>query len=151
MKVILIKDSNAGKKNQIVEVSAGYATNFLFRQNLAIPYNKDNEKFLKDVLEKEREIENEKRFEANELKTKLEKINLSFKLKASLRKDGIISVHSSISAKNILNELEEKHGLKIDRHALENVHINTIGLSKIIINLYKDIKAILLVKVEKDE
>lgn len=151
MKVILTQDSKAGKKNSVVEVSAGYATNFLFKKNLALPYNKNTEKQLQNILLEEEKLEQERRKEALILKEKLEKISLSFKLKASLRNDGSVSVHSSISSKNIFKELEEKYDLKMDRHSLEHVHINTLGNQTVIFNIYKDIKASMTIKVEKDE
>ena len=40
MKVILLKDvKGSGKKGEVVNVSDGYATNYLFRQGLAQPAN----------------------------------------------------------------------------------------------------------------
>ena len=43
MKVILQKDvKGQGKRGQLVNVSDGYARNFLFPKNLAVPANADN-------------------------------------------------------------------------------------------------------------
>ena len=45
MKVILQKDvKGQGKRGQLVNVSDGYARNFLFPKNLAVPANADNMK-----------------------------------------------------------------------------------------------------------
>lgn len=41
MKVILLQDvKNVGKKNEVIEVSDGYANNFLIKKGLAVAQNK---------------------------------------------------------------------------------------------------------------
>ena len=50
MKVILLQDvKKQGKKDEIIEVSDGYATNFLIKNKLAVPYTKTS----KNILENE--------------------------------------------------------------------------------------------------
>ena len=51
MKVILLQDvKKQGKKDDILEVSDGYANNFLIKNKLAVPYSKKS----KEVLERKR-------------------------------------------------------------------------------------------------
>lgn len=48
MKVILLQDvKNVGKKDSLIEVSEGYARNFLFKKNLAVAATNDNLNLLK--------------------------------------------------------------------------------------------------------
>lgn len=51
MKVIFLKDvKKQGKKNEIKEVSDGYATNYLIRNGLAVKYTKLSSELLDNQL-----------------------------------------------------------------------------------------------------
>ena len=51
MKVILLQDvKKQGKKDDIINVSDGYAQNFLINKGLAVPYNEGNKKQLDHKL-----------------------------------------------------------------------------------------------------
>ena len=72
MKVILLKDvKNQGKKDSVIDVSDGYANNYLIKNNLAVPYTKKS----KEILDKEIDVRvktEEKLVEQfNEIKNKL--------------------------------------------------------------------------------
>ena len=55
MKVILLKDvKNVGKKDQIVEVSDGYANNYLIKNKLAVMYSNKSLDILKQQQENAR-------------------------------------------------------------------------------------------------
>ena len=145
MKVIFIKDlKKQGKVNEIKEVSDGYATNFLIKNGYAVKYTKTSSEILdKDIEQKKTEDEQNRKL-ANELKTKLEKLTLEFKVTSNKGK-----VFGSISSKQIVEELN-KLGIKIDKKMISSkTSINSLGIHIVDINLYKDIIAKLNVKLSE--
>ena len=67
MKVILLKDvKNVGKKDEVKEVSDGYARNFLIKNKMAVAYTKGSVKVLDHQLE-------EKKLHEEDLKKQAEK------------------------------------------------------------------------------
>ncbi|WP_341490350.1 50S ribosomal protein L9 [Mesomycoplasma ovipneumoniae] len=145
MKVILLKDTKDGRANTVVEVSAGYASNYLFKNNLAEPFNPRTEKLLKERLKKiEAEKENKKN-QAIQLKSQIENTVLWFKLKGTLD-----SVHGAISAKKIKKELETKD-IFIDKHLIQTPGISNFGTSYVTVKLSPEISATLKINVVKDE
>ncbi|WP_337898572.1 50S ribosomal protein L9 [Mesomycoplasma ovipneumoniae] len=145
MKVILLKDTKDGRANTVVEVSAGYASNYLFKNNLAEPFNPRTEKLLKERLKKiEAEKEN-KKSQAIQLKSQIENTVLWFKLKGTLD-----SVHGAISAKKIKKELETKD-IFIDKHLIQTPGISNFGTSYVTVKLSPEISATLKINVVKDE
>ena len=146
MKVIFIKDvKGQGKKEEIKEVADGYAMNFLIKKKLAVPLNEKNLKSLKDTQNERKKEDTKKREEANVLKEKLEKIVLNFKVKTGTED----RVFGSVSAKQIKDQLIKK-GYKIEKNQIElENNLTSLGYHNIKIVLYKDIKAIIKVLLEK--
>ncbi|VEU75783.1 rplI [Mycoplasmopsis maculosa] len=140
MKVILIKDSKDGKANTIIEVANGYGTNFLIAKGLAVPYNektkKDLEKRLKDLTN----TEMENRHEALELKDKIEKEKLIYNLTAHVDNNSNLILHGTVSTKDIVKELQKK-GYKLDKYAIQKVHLVQKGEHIVDVIIYKDIVA----------
>ncbi|MBS3972836.1 MAG: 50S ribosomal protein L9 [Erysipelotrichaceae bacterium] len=135
MKVILLKDvKNVGKKDQIVEVSDGYARNFLFRQNLAVVASTKSLDDLKENQNQEKARLEAIKAEAVELKKKMENITLSFSLKAG--KEG--KTFGSISTKQIGEALEQA-GFKLDKRKILSDPLASLGMHKVKIELHKDV------------
>lgn len=135
MKVILLKDvKNVGKKDQIVEVSDGYARNFLFRQNLAVIASTKSLDDLKENQNQEKARLEAIKAEAVELKKKMENITLSFSLKAG--KEG--KMFGSISTKQIGEALEQA-GFKLDKRKILSDPLASLGMHKVKIELHKDV------------
>ena len=144
MKVIIIKDCSDGKVNDIVDVSAGYATNFLIKKGFALPFNDKTKHMLENKINNLNEIDQAKRENSLKAKSIIESLDIKYKLKVTNN-----VVHGSITKKQIHKSLID-HGVKIDSHNIENVRIASIGISKVHIKLYKDIEAILKVGVESE-
>jgi large subunit ribosomal protein L9 len=141
MKVIIIKNCKDGNVNDVIDVSSGYATNFLIKNKFAIPFNKKTKLMLFKKLENIKNKENEKMKNAIKIKKVIENTNLQFSLKTT-----DLIVHGSITKKQILKELL-KMGIQIDTHNIENVKIKTLGITKIKIKVYNDIIAKLSIEV----
>ena len=145
MKVILLQDvKKQGKKDDIIEVSDGYAKNFLINKGLAVPCNEANKNKLDKDIEK-RNIQEENNIkEAEELKKKIEKTNIKFNVKKS--KDG--RMFGTISSKQISEELKNK-GFNIDKKNISCNHtIDSLGTHMVDIELHKKVKANINIIVE---
>lgn len=137
MKVILCADvKGQGKKDQIVEVSDGYARNFLFPKKLAIPADS---KAINDVKNKEAAKQHRVDVEiqqAKELAKKLEGIVLVFEYAAGPDK----KLYGSVTAKDIADELKKKHGIDVDKRKITLAEpIKSFGEFKADVKLYTDV------------
>lgn len=146
MKVILIKDCKDGKANTIIEVSDGYGSNFLINKGFAVPYNEKTKKQLEKKLSDLTASEMEARQSALELKEKLEKEVLKYELEANIDGNNSLNVHGAVSTKDIVKTLV-KLGYKLDKYAVQKVHLVGRGLHEIDIIVYKDIIAKLKVDI----
>ena len=146
MKVILLNDvAKLGKKGEIKEVADGYGRNFLIARGLAVQESNASKKILDEQNKKAAELDAEKRVKANELKDKLAKMTLEFKVKA---KDGRVS--GSVSGKQIEEALANK-GISIDKRKIKDSSpLNELGTYDVKIELYKDIIGIIKVKLTEE-
>ncbi len=138
MKVILLTDvKKQGKKDQVIDVSDGYANNFLISKGLAVPYNTQNKNKLEKDLKLREDAEDALIKECEELKKKLANVTIEFKAKTG--KDG--RMFGSISSKQIADELK-KLGYDIDKKKITCNHvIDSLGVHVVDINLHKKVVA----------
>lgn len=145
MKVILLEDvKKVGKRNEVVEVSQGYANNFLFKQKVAVEADKSSLRALKKRVAQEEASHEAEVQAAQDLKSELEAKEFVFKLKSG--KNG--QVFGSISSKQINEELK-KQGYKINKRGILSDPINHLGYDKVRIELHKEVVAEIKVKVEE--
>lgn len=137
MKVILVADvKNVGKKGEVVDVSEGYATNFLIKKRLAILQNKANLNDLNKQKEEEKKLDMHNRQVAMEQLEKLKGIVVIFKEHAGT--EG--RLHSAITAKMLEAKLNNEFSLKVDKKNFKNyTPIKAIGKATVDVILYKDI------------
>lgn len=146
MKVILLQDvKKQGKKDDILEVSDGYANNFLIKNKLAVPYSKKSKEVLDTELET-RKIEEEKKiFECEELAKEIKKKKLIFTLKSG--KEG--RTFGSISSKQINEELK-KSGFTIDKKCIHvDYPIDSLGCHEVEIELHKKVKFKITIEIKE--
>lgn len=138
MKVILLSEvKTLGKINQVVEVSDGYAKNYLFPKNLAIPATKGTMERNKKVKAEEAQMAIEKVKYFQKVKADLEGIALEFKLRT---KNGKVS--GAISAKQIAAYLFHNFNINIDKHKFIGFKpISHIGTTDVAIRLMSDVIA----------
>ena len=137
MKVILLKDvKGKGKKDDILDVSDGYANNYLIKSGLAVAVTKTSKEILNKEI-KTREDEEAKRVaEYNEIKKKLEDKSLEFKVKVGAKDQ----VFGTISSKQIADRLKDM-GYKIDKKCIENNNpISSLGTTRVKIKLHKKVE-----------
>ena len=147
MKVILLKDvKKQGKKDQVIEVSDGFAQNYLIKNGLAVKYTAGSKSILESEL-KERKLNEETLIkECEDKKIKIEKLELAFKVKTG--SSG--KVFGSISSKQIAEELLKK-GINVDKKLIKiDNPIDTLGVHLININLHKKVTATIKVNVKED-
>ena len=115
MKVILQQDVRGqGKKGQLVEVSDGYARNFLLPKKLAVPATAENVNTMKQQ-EKARQAQMAaEKAEAQALAEKLK--NIQVKLTAKAGEGG--RLFGAVTSKEIAEALSAQHGLNIAKTKL---------------------------------
>ena len=137
MKVILLQDvKKQGKKDDIINVSDGYANNFLIKNGLAVPYTETSKNVLDKQIQKRNDDEDKLVASLNEIKNKLENKELKFKVKTG-KED---QVFGTISTKQISEELK-KLGFDIDKKKIKtSTNLDVLGTHLVDIELHKKVK-----------
>ena len=137
MEVILLADvKNVGKKNQTVNVSDGFAVNFLFKKKLAVPVTKKSVEILETQKENARQADIKAKEDATKLVDVLKDITLEFEAKVG--KDS--KLFGSISLKQVEEEMKAKHNIAIDkRKFLDKGPLDSLGYHRLRIELYKGV------------
>ena len=147
MKVILLQDvKGKGKKGQLLEVSDGYARNFMLPRKIAIEATPDaiNTMKMNDKATQER-IAREKA-EAMELAKKLREMTLVVKAKGG----GAGRLFGSVTNQEIAETLKNKAGITLDKRKIViNDSIKSVGTYTVQCKLGYEISAPLTVKIEE--
>lgn len=145
MKVVLLQDVKAqGKKGQIIDVSEGYARNFLFPKKLAIVADA---KAINDVKNKESSRQHKIELEKSQAKELADKIsNLTVKISAEAGNDG--RFYGAVTTKDISEAVKSQFGIDVDKRKIVlDAPIKAFGTYKLDIKLYPEISGKLTVSV----
>ena len=148
MKVILTEDiKSLGKKGEIVDVSDGYARNFILKKKKGLEANSQNLNDLKLKKANDDKVAQEQYEAAVELGKKIEagKIQVSIKMGEGGKAFG------SVSSKEIAEEVKNQMGLEIDKKKVQlKEAIKTPGTHIVPIRLHTKVTADLKVEVGEE-
>lgn len=149
MKVIMLKDvKNVGKKDQTVEVSDGYATNFLLPRKLAVQVTKKSVEVLENQKENARINEENAKKAAQDLAKRLEEMKLVFSVKTG--KEG--KLFGNVSLKQIEEEMLKQFSVNIDkRKFVDKGPLDHIGFYSLKIELHKGVLGTIKVEIKEDK
>ena len=139
MKVILKQDiKGVGKKDQIINAADGYARNYLFPKNLAVPADSGNMNNLKAKNESMAFRKGEDLKEAQELAEKMKKITVKIFVKAG--DNG--KLFGAVTSKEISEALKADFNIIIDKKKiLLTESIKVAGVTKVDIKLNEGVMA----------
>ena len=147
MKVILLQDvKGKGKKGQMLEVSDGYARNFMLPKKLAIEATADaiNTMRMNDKAAAEKAAK--ERAEALEISKKLRDMTLTVTAKGG----GAGRLFGSVTNQEIADALKAKSGIALDkRKIVVSDPIKSVGTYTVTCKLGYEISAPLTVKIEE--
>ena len=149
MKVILLADvKGTGKKQEIVNVSDGYARNFLFPKKLAMEATPGAAKEVerKQAAERQREMERRNAAEKKAASLRGKVINVVAKCGAQGR------LYGSVTGQEIADALKAQHGVDVDKRKIDLAEpIRTVGEAEVQVKLYPEISAKMTVRVTGGE
>lgn len=148
MKVILLQDvKGKGKKGQMLEVSDGYARNYMLPRKIAMEATPDaiNTMRMNDKAAAEKAAR--ERAEAMETAKKLKEMTLVVTAKGG----GAGRLFGSVTNQEIANALEEKTGIALDKRKIViSEPIKNVGVFTVSCKLGYEISAPLTVKIEEE-
>lgn len=143
MRVIMIENvKKVGQKDDVIEVSDGYANNFLIKQKKAVEATPQNMKKLQKDLDARAEVRQEEIEHAKEIKEQLESQTFTFRLKRG--NNG--HVFGKISTKEIAKKLSGE-GYSVERKKIKTDGVNHLGVEKVDIELDKKVTATITIEV----
>lgn len=147
MKVILLQDvKSVGKKGDMVELSEGYARNFILPKKLGVEANNTNMNNLKLQKANEEKIAKEQYEAALALKTQVE----DMLPKVSIKSGEGGKTFGSVSSKEIAKAVSDQYKIEIDKKKIVMQDaIKSVGTHEVTVKLHPKVVATLRVKVEE--
>jgi large subunit ribosomal protein L9 len=136
MKVILLKDvKSVGKKGDIVNASDGYARNYLVPKGLAQEATDSN----LHILNNKKETERRQKLSEIEAAQKVAESMKGKEIKLLVKTGENGKLFGSITGKDIVDELNKKYNLKVDKKKVVVDNIKQVGTYDVEVKLYPEI------------
>lgn len=146
MKVILLTDvPGTGKKNQILNVSDGFARNYLFPRKWAMEASDNAVKEVERRNEVERQKEQERRQAAEKVAESLKDKVIVIQAKSGDKG----RLYGSVTGQEIADALENQHGVSVDKRKIDlKDPIRSLGEITVGVWLYSGLTVPMLVRIE---
>ena len=147
MKVILQQDiKGKGKRGQMIEVSDGYARNYMLPRKLAVEATADNVNTMRMTDKAQQEKRQREREEAFAIATRMKNMTVTVKAKGG----GAGRLFGSVTTQEIADALQKEHGITLDKRKIVlDEQIKTVGLYTVRCKLGYEITADLKIKIEE--
>ena len=147
MEIILLENIlNLGSIGDKVKVKNGYGRNYLLKQGKALRYSKENIEYVNkrksELNKKNLELKEEFKKTSKTINSKIFTFNKESKENGDL--------YGSIKPKEISTHIKEKINAEVaPSQIILKEDLNKIGSFKAIINFHSDVKANILIKIDK--
>ena len=147
MEIILLENIlNLGNIGDKVKVKSGYGRNFLLKQGKALRFNKENQNF----VDKKKDELNKKNVEIKNKYKEIAKLvnDKTFVFNKESKENG--ELYGSIKPKEITNLIKEKVNTEVSpSQIILKDDLNKIGVFKADINFHSEVRANILIKIDK--
>ena len=145
MKVILLCDvKGSGKKDDILNVSDGYARNFLFPKKWAVEATPGAVKEIERKRANEEKLERERRDAAQKVADSIRGKMITLKVKCGAQG----RLYGSITNQEIADALKEQFGVEVEKRRIECEPIRQTGDVSMEVKVYSGISANMKLRVE---
>ena len=147
MKVILQQDIRGkGKRGQMIEVSDGYARNYMLPRKLAVEATPDNVNTMRMNDKAQQEKRQREREEAFAISARMKELTVTVRAKCG----GAGRLFGSVTTQEIADALQKEHGIALDkRRIVLEEPIKTVGTYTVKCKLGYEITAELKVRIEE--
>ena len=147
MEIILLENIlNLGHIGDKVTVKNGYGRNFLLKQGKALRFNKENQ----ELVNKQKDVLNKKNIEIKDKYKEVAKLinNKTFTFNKESKENG--ELYGSVKPKEITNLIKDKSNAEVSpSQIILKDDLNKIGIFKADINFHSEVKASILIKIDK--
>ncbi|OQA08181.1 MAG: 50S ribosomal protein L9 [bacterium ADurb.Bin374] len=148
MQVLLIQNvGSVGKRGETKRVAEGYARNFLFPRNLAVPVTPGTMKNLEMLKHSWKRQEVKEKEEAQAVAKKID--GLTIKITRKSGEKG--RLFGSVTNTEIAELIGKKIDMQLDKRSVVVDHIKELGEHEVSVKLYTDVKAVVKLVVLPEE